>query len=527
MGYANVTTVKIVLLCSLLFSCAQPLPEQAMLSRDIAQYATAQSVSDGNGLGEFEAALDVGEPKLAGNTQYDAASQQFTLTAGGFNMWFKRDEMQFVHKKLKGDFIVRAHVQFVGEGTDPHRKLGWIARSSLQAGAKQVSAVIHGDGLTSLQFRHSDDSDTEQLELGKQLPDVVQLERRGNTYIMSTAIFGEAFTQVSVQNVELGDEPYVGLFVCSHNADVVESAIFTNVRIILPVDPNYQPYRDYIGSNLELMDVASGKRKILYRATDSIQAPNWTWDSQTLIFNSNGKLFNYNLANAQVSELNTGFATNNNNDHVLSWDGKKIAISHHDPANNDHSTIYTLPIEGSDNPQQITAVGAGHSFLHGFSPDDKDLIFTANRDEKWNIYKINIETGKETPLTNENTLSDGSEYSPDGQYIYFNSNRSGTMQIWRMLADGSEETQITYDEYNDWFPHISPDGTQMIMLSYLPDVPSGDHPFYKHVYLRIMPVDLSTPPKIIAYVYGGQGTINVPSWSPDGKTIAFISNSRM
>jgi TolB protein len=527
MSYVYFAAPTIILLWSLLLSCTQQPSEHTMLSADISHYPAATSVTNTHGLGEFDAAADVGEPKLSGKSIYDAASQQFTLTAGGFNMWFKRDEMQFVHKKLKGDFIVRANVQFVGKGTDPHRKLGWIARSSLQAGAKQVSATIHGDGLTSLQYRHLDDTDTEQLELGNRLPDVVQLERRGNTYIMSTAKFGEAFTQVSAQDVELGAEPYVGLFVCSHNAEVLESAIFSNVRIILPVDPNYQPYRDYIGSNLELMDVASGKRKIVYRATDSIQAPNWTWDNKTLIFNSNGKLFNYDLAQAQVSELHTGLAINNNNDHVLSWNGKQIAISHHNPADNDHSTIYTLPIDGSDNPQQITAVGAGHSFLHGFSPDDKDLIFTANRDEKWNIYKINIASGKETPLTNEDTLSDGSEYSPDGQYIYFNSARSGTMQIWRMLADGSEVTQITHDDYNDWFPHISPDGKQMVMLSYLPDVPAADHPFYKHVYLRIMPVDLSTPPKIIAYVYGGQGTINVPSWSPDGNSIAFISNSRM
>ena len=498
-----------------------------MLYSDITMYPAAPSVLNTHELGEFDAATDVGQPKLSGSTQYVPQSQQFTITAGGANMWFKRDEMQFVHKRIKGDFIVRATVQFVGAGTDPHRKIGWIARNSLDAGARQVSAVIHGDGLTSLQFRRLEDTDSEQVEVGNDLPDVVQLERRGNRYIMSTAKLGKPFTEVSVQDVELGEEPYVGLFVCAHNADVLETAVFSNVRIILPVAPDYQPYRDYIGSNLELMDVTTGQRKIIYRAADSIQAPNWTWDGKTLIFNSNGKLYQYDLASAQVSELNTGFANNNNNDHVLSWDGKQIAISHHNADDNNHSTIYTLPISGSDQPRQITAKGVGHSYLHGFSPDDKDLIFTANRNNQWNIYKINIATGVETPLTHETTLSDGSEYSPDGNYIYFNSNRTGTMQIWRMRADGSEPTQITFDEYNDWFAHFSPDGKQVILLSYLPDVPSAEHPFYKQVYLRLMPTDLSAEPKVIAYVYGGQGTINVPSWSPNGKYVAFVSNTRL
>ena len=527
MSLPKIALTIVGLSCSLLSGCGLQTTESTMPDYTIADYPSASSVKNLHGLGEFSAATDVGAPKLAGLSRYDADSQQFTLTAGGANMWFKRDEMHFVHTRLKGDFIVRAHVQFVGQGVDPHRKIGWTVRSSLDSGAKQVSAAIHGDGLTSLQFRRAEDADTEQVEAGNELPDVVQLERRGNRYIMSTAKFGQPFTEVSVEDVALGDEPYVGLYVCSHNADVLESAIFSNVRVIRPVAADYQPYRDYIGSNLELMDVATGQRKIIYRVDNSIQAPNWTHDGQSLIVNSEGKLYQYALASAQISELNTGFANDNNNDHVLSWDGKQIGISHHNAQDNRHSTIYTLPIGGSDAPRQITQTGAGHSYLHGFSPDNQDLIFTANRNQQWNIYKINIASGVETPLTHENTLSDGSEYAPDGQHIYFNSNRSGTTQIWRMRADGSEPTQITFDEFNDWFPHISPDGKQLVMLSYLPDVPSGDHPFYKQVYLRIMPVDLSSKPKVIAYIYGGQGTINVPSWSPDGKSLAFVSNTRL
>jgi TolB protein len=521
--------VIIVFLTSLLLiSChINQIQEPHMKKTGLSRYASAASVHNKNDLGEFVAAIDIGEPKLTGSSQYDEENQQFTLSAGGFNMWGKRDELQFAYRQLEGDFILRAQVKFVGEGVDPHRKIGWIVRQSLAAESAQVSAVIHGDGLTSLQYRRQESNDTEQTVVGHELPDVVQLERRGNSYLMSSAKFGEEFTTVMVENVELGREPYVGLFVCSHNAQIIEKAIFSNVRIITPTKQDYQPYRDYIGSNLELMDVATGQRKIVYRVEDSIQAPNWTADSQRLIFNSKGKLYNYDLITTVVSELNTGFANNNNNDHVLSWDAKKIAISHHNPQDNNHSTIYLLPIEGSEQPQQITKLGAGHSFLHGFSTDDKSLIFTGQRNEQWNIFSVEIATGEETQLTHETNLNDGSEYAPNGEHIYYNSTRTGNMQIWRMQADGSQPVQLTFDKFNNWFPHISPDGKQMIMLSYLPDVPAAEHPFYKQVYLRTMPVDLSSPPKIIAYVYGGQGTINVPSWSPDGKLVAFVSNTQL
>ena len=121
-------------------------------------------------------------------------------------------------------------------------------------------------------------------------------------------------------------------------------------------------------------------------------------------------------------------------------------------------------------------------------------------------------------------LDDGSEYTPDGNYIYFNSVRTGMMQIWRMKPDGSEQEQVTFDNLNNWFPHISPDGKWIVFLTFNNDVAPGDHPFYKHVYLRMMPVS-GGKPKVIAYLYGGQGTINVPSWSPDSRKIAFVSNS--
>jgi Tol biopolymer transport system component len=364
---------------------------------------------------------------------------------------------------------------------------------------------------------------TEQIVSADSSADIIQLERRGNDYFMSTAKYGQPFTTVKLQGVELRNEAFVGIYVCAHNPDVIEKAVFSNVRIIKPAWEDFVPYQDYLGSNMEHMEVASGKRKILFRSAHSIQAPNWTADGTTMIYNSNGFLYRYDFSSGMISQLNTGFATNNNNDHVLSFDGKHIAISHHNSADKGASTIYILPVEGSDKPLQITPSGLGPSYLHGWSPNNKNLIYTALRKDQYDIYKINIEDKKEIQLTNQKTLDDGPEFAPNGS-IYFNSARSGTMKIWRMKDDGSQQEQMTFDAYNDWFPHVSPDGKWIVMLSYMPDVDAADHPFYKNVYLRLMPAG-GGKPSIIAYIYGGQGTINVPSWSADSRYITFVSNT--
>ncbi len=484
---------------------------------------TSLFAQDGK-LGMFDMSTDVGNPKIKGSTIYDANEQTYTLTGSGVNMWGAEDQFQFLYKKIKGDFIIRATVNFVGEGKHEHRKIGIIARDELTTGSKYADACVHGDRLTSLQYRDSINGETEQVELISFYPTEIEFERKGDLFTFSSANFGENYRSVQKQ-IDLKDEVYAGLFICSHDETVKETAIFSNVRVIIPVHDDYTPYRDYIGSRLEIMDIETGKRKILYSQPNSMQAPNWTPDNKKLIWAEEGLLRYYNLEDGTVETLNTGTAKDNNNDHVLSFDGKMMAISNH-MGENRISTIFTLPVTGSDKPEQITKVENGHSFLHSWSPDGKEIIFTANRNNKWNIWAVNVKTKEEYPLTDGEFLDDGSEYTRDGKYIYFNSVRTGTMQIWRMKPDGSEQTQITFDEYNDWFPHPSPDGKWIVYLSFPKDMESSSHPFYKKVYLRIIPAQGGVP-RNIAYIYGGQGTINVPSWSPDSKKVAFISNSKL
>jgi TolB protein len=482
------------------------------------------AAADGATVGEFQGHADVGAVRRPGSAAFDAKRGAYTVEGSGENMWTDHDAFHFVWRRMKGDFIVTARAGFVSPaaGANAHRKLGWIARSSLDSGSAYVDAAVHGDGLASLQMRRASGATTEETRSPVAAPDVVRLERAGDVYTVSVARFGERFERVSVSDVALGDEVYVGLFVCSHDADRSERAVFRDVRIDVPAKPGFVPYRDYIGSRIEVLDVATGAREVVYTSTESLQAPNWTPDGKALVYNSGGRLYRLDLAKRTVAPLDTGSATSNNNDHVLSFDGKWLGISNHSASDGGKSIVYVVPARGGA-PRRLTATGP--SYLHGWSPDGKWLVFTGERGGEFDIYKIAVAGGAETRLTTAAGLDDGSEFSPDGRYVYFNSTRSGSMQLWRMRPDGSAQEQVTPDDgLNNWFPHLSPDGRTIVFLSFEKDVAPDDHPFYKRVYLRAVPV-AGGAARVVAYVYGGQGTINVPSWSPDGKRVAFVSNT--
>jgi TolB protein len=477
--------------------------------------STARAADPASPVGVFDQHGDIGGVGIPGTATFDRDSQEYALSSSGTNMWGDHDEYQFVWKKLTGDFILQASTEFLGAPSDPHRKMGLIVRASLDPNSPHVNACRHGGGLAALQFRKSPGAPTEEIHLALEAPDVLQLERAGGKFTMSAAHFGETFSSQEVDAV-LPDEVYVGIYICAHNNKVVEKGLFRNVRLIRPAKPDFKPYRDYIGSDIELMDVTSGVRRTIFRAEDSVQAPNWTPDGKKLIYNHNGRMFSLDLARIESTAIDTGSQVHCNNDHTLSFDGRMLGISSGSP-----SIVYTLPIGGGV-PRQITPVGP--SYLHGWSPDGKFLLFTGARDKEYDIYRVSSDGGPEERLTTAKGLDDGSEYTPDGKTIFFNSERSGKMQVWRMNADGTGQTQVTDDAFNNWFPHVSPDGKTILFISFPAEIASDDHPFYKRVYLRKMPVD-GGKPTVVAYLYGGQGSINVNSWSPDSRSIAFVSNS--
>lgn len=482
--------------------------------------------------GIFDSETDIGKPKLPGSALFDKEKQIYHLKGAGYNIWFQRDEFHYSYSKISGDFILTANFSFEGKGTNPHRKVGWMVRESLEEDASHISATVHGDGLTVLQWRalrgaYMRDPEDE-IVAPKKGYSILQLERAGNELIMRAAHEGEPLQLIgSHQMPNLKEEVFVGLFICSHNADVVEEAKVWNVRIDQPVSENYNPNKTgFLGSRLEILGVKDGIRKIIYEAPGRFEAPNWMPDGKRLLFNMEGSLYKIPIEGGELEKLNTGFADRNNNDHGISFNGKLLAISHHrEGLPGGGSTVYVLPIEGGT-PKLITE--GTPSYWHGWAPNNKEVVYVAQRggSKIYQIYKKSIEGGNETQLT-DHTFGhvDGPEFSPDGKYIYYNGSQSGTMQLWRMRPDGTGKEQITFDEANNWFPHISPDGKWIAYLSFPETINPDDHPAYQRVALKIIKADGGSP-RAVAYLYGGQGTINVPSWSPDSNFISFVSNSK-
>ncbi|OAV72672.1 hypothetical protein Barb6_00924 [Bacteroidales bacterium Barb6] len=279
--------------------------------------------------------------------------------------------------------------------------------------------------------------------------------------------------------------------------------------------------RGSVTSILEILDATDGRRTVVKEFPFLIEAPNWTPDGKWLVFNSGGKLYRLSPDKPEAPELiPSDFAVNCNNDHLITTDGKQIAISHGTKEDR-RSRVYTLPVTGGT-PRLITPLAP--SYLHGWSPDSKYLAYCAERNGNFDVYIIPAEGGEEIRLTTSEDLDDGPEYAPDGKHIWFNSVRSGLMQVWRMNADGTEQTQMTFDEgVNAWFPHVSPDGKQVIYITYTKgDLAPNEHLPNKNVELRLMPA-AGGQPKTLVKLFGGQGTINVNSWAPDSKRLAFVS----
>jgi TolB protein len=493
-----------------------------------------------NPVGIFQNHEDIGHPKLAGSARYDEATQSYFLKGSGYNIWFNRDEFQYLYKKISGDFVLTADFEFIGDtaGAIGHRKIGWMIRESTDEAAASMNACKHIDGLVVLQWRpfrgmYMRDPEDE-IFAPKKGGQVIQLERTGKKVTMRIAHPGEPLQYIGSEDLsDMKDTVLAGLYICSHDSSSVAEARIWNVRIDKPVISEYSsnphvvptPVRGVFGCRLEILDVFNGARKIIHESSGRFEAPNWMPDGKKLLFNEGGSMYTIPIEGGTPEKLNTGSVIANNNDHGISFDGKNLAISsHRQGLPGGGSTVYIVPLEGGE-PRLLTPNTP--SYWHGWNPNNKEVAYVAQRHggSVYNIYKMPVNGGEEIQLTfNTSGHVDGPEYSPDGKFIYYNANASGTMQIWRMKPDGSNKEQVTFDQYHNWFPHLSPDGKWIAFISFPENIDPNSHPSYKQVMLRLMPA-VGGSPRVIAYLYGGQGTINAPSWSPNSKQIAFVSNS--
>jgi Tol biopolymer transport system component len=489
-------------------------PERLVLLSLVFLFPAAAALAQGSALGLFEGHGDVGAVGKPGSVEYDARQKTYTVSGGGENMWFAADAFHLVWKRTSGDVTLAADIRWIGSGGNKHRKAGLVIRESLDPDSPYVDAVVHGDGLTSIQYRETRGGPTREIQSNVTAPRRIRIEKEGDYVFMSVTRESEPLASAGGPfKIKLAEPFLLGLGVCAHDDAVLEKAVFSNVEIT-----SGRPAavgKPVLESTLETIAVDSKDRRVVYTARDHIEAPNWSRDGKDLLFNRGGRIYRLPAGGGAPRLVDTAFANRCNNDHGLSPDGALLAIS--DQSQEGRSLIYVLAASGGT-PRRITA--RGPSYWHGWSPDGKTLAFCGERNGEFDIYTIGADGGEEKRLTEAKGLDDGPDYSPDGRWIYYNSDRTGMMHIWRMKPDGSDQQQLTTDDYNNWFPHPSPDGKWLVFITYEKDVKG--HPENKDVMLRLMPVG-GGEIQVLAKLFGGQGTINVPSWSPDSASVAFVS----
>ncbi|WP_263358834.1 TolB family protein [Acidicapsa ligni] len=479
----------------------------------------ARSQSAPTSLGVFDGHNDVGTVLHAGTVDFDSAKGAYTITGSGENMWLTKDAFHFLWKKTSGDVSLTADIHFPSAGTNPHRKAVLVIRQNLDADSVYVDAALHGSGLTALQYRSAIGDETHDIEWNISAPQRLRIDKRGDTITMYMSTNGEPLHPAGAAvKLHLEGEFYIGLGVCSHDKNVIEKAVFSNVQL-KPIAPAIADAKPILYSTLRTIatNPESPIQTNVFTAQGLFAAPNWTRDGKSLLFDQSGKIMSIPVDGGTPHALDTGIATNCGSSHGLSPDGKWLAATCF-VAGDPGARIYIFP-SGGGAARLVTKNPA--SWWHGWSPDGKTLAFVRPGSDGLNIDTISVDGGEESAATTGAGIHDDPDYSPDGQYIYFNSNRGGgTMQIWRMHPDGSQPEQVTSDERNNWTPHISPDDKWMVFVSY--DKSVTGHLPNKDIQLRLMSLG-DKKIRTLVDIVGGAGTINVPSWAPDSSHLAFVS----
>lgn len=462
--------------------------------------------------GVFERSSDIGAVDLKGAAQFDAQTATYRITGSGANMWSTADAFHFLYKPVAGDVTVTADVDWTASTGNNHKKAGVILRAGLDADDIYADAISHADGLISFQYRKQKGGPTAEVKSSVKAPATLRIARHGEVVSVEIAPKGAPFQPVAAFSLAMPETIFAGLAVCSHDAKVSETAAFSNVRLN---NPGVMKTRA-VESTLEVIDIDTGQRRIVRRALEHFEAPNWSPDGRHLIYNGGGAMWRIPVRGGAPERIETG-GVRVNNDHGISPDARWLAVSG-SAVSRGQSQVFLLPIAGGP-PRLITPLAP--SYWHGWSPDGKTLAYCAQRNGNFDIYTISPEGGEERRLTTADGLDDGPDYTPDGRTIFFNSERSGLMRIWRMNADGSDQRMVSEGpESADWFAHPSPDGKWIVYIAY--DKSVKGHPANKDVQLRLAPA-AGGPAKVLATLFGGQGTNNVNSWSPDSRQLAFVS----
>jgi TolB protein len=526
---------------------ARRLAVTSALALGLISTGAAAAQSAGSGLGIFDNQTDVGSVVPRGVASFDSASGVYTIRSAGANLWVNVDAFHFVWKKVSGDVSLTADVKLADAGptASPHRKALLMFRQSLDSDAMYADAAIHGSGETALQYRRNKGDTTQDIAFNIGAPQRLRLEKRGDTITLFLSAHGEPLHQVGASiKLHFDGDFYAGLGVCAHNASAIEQATFAHVEMqpltapvaAAPAIPPATPATTTAStapstptstlalySTLQTIAIDNNARMafVIQTSKGQMEAPNWSRDGKTLIFNRAGKLWSVpaaegNGAIAEATPIDIGNASDCSGSHGLSPDGKLLAMTCTTP---DHPgrRVYIVASAGGA-PRMVTV--NPNSYFHSWSPDGKTILFTRSNNGALNIFAISPDGGAETALTTGTGVSDDPDYSADGQWIYFNSDRAGGMQIWRMRPDGSQPEQVTFDEKHNWTPHPSPDGKSILILSYEKDV--GGHAANRDVTMRILNV-ADGKIRDLVQIVGGSGTDNVPNWAPDGAHFAFVS----
>jgi hypothetical protein len=460
-------------------------------------------------VGIFEGQSDIGTLLHPGAAEYDAAKKTYTLSSGGDNMWVAEDDFHFVWKKVSGDVTITADISFPVPTGNAHKKGALMIRRTLDQDSDYVDAALHLVGLASIQSRDQKGSVTREIQSWISSPKRVRLEKRGDYFFMFVAGDDGVFhLSGGSMKLALNDSFYVGLAACAHDKNAVEQAAFSNVELITGPPA---PGKPTLYSTLETQ---LSDRKAIYVTEGRLESPDWLKDGKSQLFDTNGRIERMPAAGGKPEPIDTGKVKHIGGHHGISPDGLTLALTDESKGK---AVIYTVPV-GGGTPIRVTKQTP--SYWHDWSPDGKTILFSGKRKGKMGIFVIPVAGGAERELPAGAGVNENPVYSPDGKYIYFDSDRTGTAQIWRMLADGTGQEQITSDDFVNWLPHVSPDGRQVAFLSC--DKAVANQPEENDVKIRSMLLATKVI-RLMANLLGGPGTFGGQPWSPDSRTLSWVS----